>query len=75
VPAREPPTAPSGRSLSTRILIGLAAGVAVGLFVDERAAVLQPIADGYDLFARWILGQDSTPKPSRWSIMDDVLGW
>jgi Na+/H+-dicarboxylate symporter/ABC-type amino acid transport substrate-binding protein len=35
------------RSLSTRILIGLGSGVAVGLFIGERAAVFQIVADGY----------------------------
>lgn len=35
------------RSLSARILIGLAAGVGAGLFVGERAAVLQMAADAY----------------------------
>jgi len=34
-------------SLSTRVLIGLAAGVGVGLFIGERAAALQIIADAY----------------------------
>jgi hypothetical protein len=28
-----------------------------------------------ELFAHWILGRDSTPKPPRWSVMRDVLGW
>ncbi len=28
-----------------------------------------------DLFAYWILGEDSAPRRPRWSIMDDVLGW
>lgn len=32
---------------SARILVGLAAGVAVGLFFGERAALLQPVADLY----------------------------
>jgi Na+/H+-dicarboxylate symporter len=32
---------------SARILIGLGAGVAAGLFVGERAAMLQPVADAY----------------------------
>lgn len=32
---------------SARILVGLAAGVAVGLFFGERAALLQPVADVY----------------------------
>jgi Na+/H+-dicarboxylate symporter/ABC-type amino acid transport substrate-binding protein len=27
------------------------------------------------LFAHWILGQDSTPKRPRWSIVRDVLHW
>jgi Na+/H+-dicarboxylate symporter/ABC-type amino acid transport substrate-binding protein len=34
-------------SLSTRILIGLAAGILVGLFFGEAAAALQPLADIY----------------------------
>ena len=34
-------------SLSQQILIGITAGVAVGLFVGERAAVLQVVADAY----------------------------
>ena len=33
--------------LSTRILVGIAAGVAVGLFIGERAAALQILADAY----------------------------
>jgi Na+/H+-dicarboxylate symporter/ABC-type amino acid transport substrate-binding protein len=28
-----------------------------------------------ELFAHWILGQDSAPKKPRWSVLDDVLGW
>jgi ABC-type amino acid transport substrate-binding protein len=28
-----------------------------------------------ELFAHWILGQDSTPKARRWSIGQDVLHW
>ena len=32
---------------SAQIVIGLAAGVALGLFVGERASVLQPVADMY----------------------------
>jgi Na+/H+-dicarboxylate symporter/ABC-type amino acid transport substrate-binding protein len=28
-----------------------------------------------ELFAHWILGQDSTPKQRRWSIGHDVLHW
>src|SRR5947207_12430407 len=32
---------------STRVLVGLIAGIAVGLFVGERAAVLQICADAY----------------------------
>src|SRR3954470_3213321 len=35
------------RSLSVRIAIGLAAGVAVGLFIGDRASVLQVVADAY----------------------------
>lgn len=35
------------RTLSTRIAIGLAAGIALGLLVGERASVLNVIADGY----------------------------
>ena len=41
---------PRGRrrmSVSGRIVIGIAAGAAVGLFVGERAAVLQVVADAY----------------------------
>ena len=41
---------PRGRrriGLSTRIVIGLAAGTALGLFVGERAAALQVVADAY----------------------------
>lgn len=34
-------------SLSTRVLIGLAAGVGLGLFIGERAAALQIVADAY----------------------------
>jgi len=33
--------------LSRRILIGVLAGIAVGVFVGDRAAVLQIVADGY----------------------------
>jgi Na+/H+-dicarboxylate symporter len=28
-----------------------------------------------DLFGHWILGQDSTPKQPRWSVLHDVLHW
>ena len=35
------------RTLSTKIGIGLAAGVALGLLVGERASVLKVVADGY----------------------------
>ena len=28
-----------------------------------------------ELFAHWILGQDSAPKPPRWSVLRDVLHW
>ena len=28
-----------------------------------------------DLFSYWILGQDSTPKPPRWSVLRNVLHW
>jgi Na+/H+-dicarboxylate symporter/ABC-type amino acid transport substrate-binding protein len=34
-------------SLATRIVIGLAIGILVGLFLGETAAVLQPVADIY----------------------------
>ena len=34
-------------SLSRKVLIGLAAGIAVGLFIGERAAVFQVWADAY----------------------------
>ncbi len=45
----QPPAARRNRqlSLSTQILIGLALGLAVGLFFGEPAAVLQPLADIY----------------------------
>ena len=43
----EPPASRPRFSLSARILIGLAAGIAVGLFIGERAAVLQIGADAY----------------------------
>jgi Na+/H+-dicarboxylate symporter/ABC-type amino acid transport substrate-binding protein len=36
-----------GVSFSTKILIGLFAGVALGLFIGERAAALQVFADAY----------------------------
>src|SRR6476660_9618091 len=39
--------APSPRSSSRKVLIGLAAGVAVGLFAGERASVFQVAADAY----------------------------
>lgn len=35
------------RSLSAKVAIGLVAGVALGLFVGEHAAVLQVVADAY----------------------------
>ena len=35
------------RSLSARIALGLAAGVALGLFIGERASFLEVVADGY----------------------------
>jgi len=28
-----------------------------------------------ELFAHWILGQDSTSRAPRWSIVRDVLHW
>jgi hypothetical protein len=28
-----------------------------------------------ELFAYWILGQDSVPRRPRWSVMRNVLGW
>ncbi len=34
-------------SLSTRILLGLGLGIAIGIFVGEPAAILQPVADIY----------------------------
>ena len=34
-------------SLSSRILVGLIAGIVTGLFIGERAAVLQVFADAY----------------------------
>ena len=43
-PAREPSRK---NPLSRRVMIGLVAGVAVGLFVGDRAAVLQVVADAY----------------------------
>ena len=39
------PTAP--RSLSAKVAIGLIAGVAVGLFLGERASPMQVVADAY----------------------------
>src|SRR3982750_1504808 len=36
-----------GLALSTKSLIGLAAGMALGLFIGERAASLQLVADAY----------------------------
>jgi Na+/H+-dicarboxylate symporter/ABC-type amino acid transport substrate-binding protein len=41
-----PPRAPA-LSLSAQIIIGLALGIAVGLFFGEPASVLQPLADIY----------------------------
>jgi Na+/H+-dicarboxylate symporter len=35
------------RSLSARIALGLAAGIALGLFIGERASFLAVVADGY----------------------------
>jgi Na+/H+-dicarboxylate symporter/ABC-type amino acid transport substrate-binding protein len=48
-PAPPAPAARAGRrlSLSMRILIGLALGIAVGLFFGEPASMLQPLADIY----------------------------
>jgi Na+/H+-dicarboxylate symporter/ABC-type amino acid transport substrate-binding protein len=40
-------TAASRRTLSARIIIGLAAGAALGLLIGERASVLEVVADGY----------------------------
>jgi Na+/H+-dicarboxylate symporter len=40
-------TATVNPSLSRRIVIGLAAGIAIGLFVGDRASVFRPLADGY----------------------------
>ena len=37
----------SAHTQSRRIAIGVAAGVATGLFLGDAAAILQPIADGY----------------------------
>ena len=34
-------------SLTQRILIGVVLGLALGIFVGERAALLEPIADAY----------------------------
>ena len=46
--ARAPqPAPPKVKRPSPRILAGLLAGVAVGLFFGEGAAVLQPLADLY----------------------------
>lgn len=48
--AGEPPLARPGAvapGSSVRILVGLALGLAVGLFFGERAAVIQPLADMY----------------------------
>ena len=45
VPAAPPPKAP--RSLSAKVAIGLIAGIAVGLFLGERASPLQVVADVY----------------------------
>jgi Na+/H+-dicarboxylate symporter len=42
-----PNTTPGRFSPSARIAIGIAGGAAVGLFVGERAAVLQVVADAY----------------------------
>src|SRR3954469_16898860 len=36
-----------GLDLSTKSLIGLAGGIALGLFIGERAAPLQVVADAY----------------------------
>ena len=41
------PAPPKVKRPSLRILAGLLAGVAVGLFFGEGAAVLQPVADLY----------------------------
>ena len=45
--AGKPPATRRRFDLSSRILVGLAAGVAVGLFIGERAAALQILADAY----------------------------
>ena len=47
VAADEPARTKPRVSLSAKVLIGLAAGIAVGLFVGERAAALQIVADAY----------------------------
>src|SRR6186997_2148281 len=47
VAAGEPARTKPRLSLSAKVLIGLAAGIAVGLFVGERAAALQVVADAY----------------------------
>ncbi len=38
---------PTGRSPSAHIAVGIAAGVALGLFIGERTSVLQIVADAY----------------------------
>ena len=35
------------RTMSTRIVIGLAAGIALGLLIGERTSALNPVADVY----------------------------
>ena len=35
------------RTMSTRIVIGLAAGIALGLLIGERTSALNPVADAY----------------------------
>ena len=48
LPASEHQSAPRGSaSPSVRIVVGLLAGLAVGLFFGEPASVLQPLADMY----------------------------
>jgi len=46
-PASSPGVPRRGLSLTTQIIIGLACGVALGLFFGERMRLLQPLADGY----------------------------
>lgn len=49
--------------LAGQVMIGLALGVATGLFFGELAASLK------------IIGRGAKSTQPRWSVIRDVLGW